>query len=264
MQDTIVVRPRQDPDARLRLICLGFCGGGAGSYMPWADVLPEGVELAAICYPGREGRFAEDCPDNWDELAEDAVAAVLSAADRDYVLFGHSMGGWMAFDVAARIEERGGPLPKALVVSSANAPSRGLTVQDMFPAQRDTDEQIMHWMETFGLLPQHVLDDPDLREMALDLMRADVRIRDTFYYRDGAQVSVPVQVINGDADEVIDPRAAEQWRDLAAGEYRHDVLPGGHFYTPETWGSLPTRIPALYETAPAATAPATAAPALAA
>ncbi|MFJ5548549.1 thioesterase II family protein [Streptomyces sp. NPDC093225] len=246
MQDTIVVRPRKVADARLRLVCLGFCGGGAGSYVPWADVLPEGVELAAICYPGREGRFAEDCAEDWDALAEDAVRAVLSAADTDYVLFGHSMGGWMAFDVAARIEERGGPLPKALVVSSANAPSRGLTVQDMFPAQRDSDEQIMHWMETFGLLPQYVLDDPDLRDMALELMRADVRVRDTFYHREGARVGVPVQVINGDSDEVIDPRAPEQWRRLAAGDYRHDVLPGGHFYTPEIWASLPTRIAALY------------------
>jgi len=245
MRDTIVVRPRRVPGATRTLVCLGFCGGGAGSYLPWAEVMPPGTELVAICYPGREGRFAEDYARDWDELAEDATAAVESAADGPYVLFGHSMGGWMAFDVAARIEERGGPAPAALVVSSANAPSRGLTPQDMFPSQRDTDAELSHWMRTFGLLPEHVLNDPDLQEMATELMRADIRVRDSFYYREGAAVNVPLQVLTGDADRVIDPGTADQWRKLAGGDFTHDVLPGGHFYTPEVWAGLPSRIAAL-------------------
>lgn len=243
--DTVVVRPRRDPEAARTLVCLGYCGGGSASYLPWAPLMPPGTELAAICYPGRDGRFLEDFAEDWDALVEDAVAAVESAADRPYVLFGHSMGGWTAFDVVSRIEERGGPLPEALVVSAANAPSRGLTPQDMFPAQRDTDEELVHWMRTFGLLPAHVLDDPELSEMAIELMRADIRVRDTFRYRDGARVSVPLQVLTGDADPVIEPNTAEQWRVLATGDFRHDVLPGGHFYTPETWAALPSRIAAL-------------------
>jgi surfactin synthase thioesterase subunit len=246
MQDTIVVRPRQNPHATLTLVCLGFCGGGAGPYLPWADALPPEVELAAICYPGRDGRYLDDFAADWNALAEDATSAVLSAADRPYVLFGHSMGGWMAFDVATRVEKRGGPKPAALVVSSANAPSRGLTPRDMFPAQSDTDEQLLDWMRTHGLMPEHVLSDPDLQEMALELMRADIRVRDTFYYTDGARVTVPLQVLTGAADEVIVPNTAEQWRRLALGEYRHDVLPGGHFYTPEIWRRLPGHIAAIH------------------
>jgi surfactin synthase thioesterase subunit len=246
MQDTIVVRPRRNPHATRTLVCLGFCGGGAGPYLSWVDALPPDVELAAICYPGRDGRYLDDFAADWNALAEDATSAVISAAERPYVLFGHSMGGWMAFDVATRIEQRGGPGPQSLVVSSANAPSRGLTPRDMFPAQRDTDEQLLDWMRTHGLMPEHVLSDPDLQEMALELMRADIRVRDTFYYVDGARVTVPLQVLTGAADEVIVSNTAEQWRALAAGEYRHDVLPGGHFYTPEIWRRLPERIAAVH------------------
>ena len=245
MQDTVVVRLRRVPGATRTLICLGFCGGGTGPYLNWTELMPPGTELAAVCYPGREGRFTEDFARDWDELAEDAVAAVESAVDRPYVLFGHSMGGWMAFDVASRIGERGGPAPAARVVSSANAPNRGLTPQDMFPAQQDSDRELMHWMRTFGLVPQHVLEEPELLEMAVQLMRADIAIRDSFYYREGATVTVPLQVLTGKDDQVIDPDTAEQWRKLAAGQFRHDELPGGHFYTPDVWAALPAQIAAL-------------------
>ncbi|MFI7501487.1 thioesterase II family protein [Streptomyces sp. NPDC049687] len=248
MQDTIVVRPERKPDARQILFCLGFCGGGTRVYSEWSGVLSPETELAAICYPGREGRFAEEFAEDWEALVQDSLSAVLSAADRPYVLFGHSLGGWMAFDLAVRIKESGGRAPDAVVVSSANSPLRQLHGHDMWPnspRQDHSDEQLMNWMKTFGILPQYVLDDPDLREMALNLMRADIRVRDSFRYRHGSTVDVPLQLFTGDSDKVIEPNAAGHWRELAAGEFRHDVLPGSHFYTPEVWASIPKRIHAL-------------------
>lgn len=85
MKDTIVVRPRRDPSATKRFICLGFCGGGAGSYVKWADAMPSGMEFAAICYPGREGRFVDDFAGDWDELVDDTLDAVVSAGGRHSV-----------------------------------------------------------------------------------------------------------------------------------------------------------------------------------
>jgi surfactin synthase thioesterase subunit len=244
--ENIVVRPRPNPQARRTLVCLSFCGGGSGGYLQWLDVVAPDVELITICYPGRDGRFIEDFAQNWDELAEDATAAVAVAAQlRPYVLFGHSMGGWMAFDVSSRLRHQGAPLPEALVVSSANAPSRGLTARDMFPAQDDTDDQLLSWVGGNGLMPSYVLEDPELREMAIELMRADIRVRDTFHYSGETGVEMPLQVLTGRADEVIEATAAEQWRALARSSFQHLELPGGHFYTPEIWQALPRYISAL-------------------
>ncbi|WP_377273144.1 thioesterase II family protein [Peterkaempfera sp. SMS 1(5)a] len=248
VRDTTVVRPRRNPGARRILFCLGFCGGGTGAYLPWTAAVPDDTELAAICYPGREGRFTEEFAADWEELVQDSLSAVLSAADRPYVLFGHSLGGWMAFDLAVRIKECGGRAPDSVVVSSANSPRRQLDGHDMWPnspREGHSDAELMGWMQSFGLIPQHALDDPDLREMALDLMRADLHVRDSFTYRAGSALDVPLQLFTGESDEVIEPNTADHWRELARGGFRHDVLPGSHFYTPQVWASLPGMISAL-------------------
>lgn len=238
-KDTVVVRPHPQTDARLTLVCLGFCGGGTGPYLRWTEALPSDVALAAVCYPGREGRFREPPARTWHELAEDTTAAVLDGIEGPYVLFGHSMGAWMAFDVAARIEEAGHPPAQALVVSSANSPVEGVRERDMFPAQHQTDDEVLDWLTVNGLLPDYVLGDPGLREMALDLMRADMRVRDDFRYRPGSRVSAPLQVLTGAEDTTIASDAALAWRALTTGGFRHDVLPGAHFFTPDRWSRLP-------------------------
>ncbi|GAA3169199.1 MULTISPECIES: thioesterase II family protein [Streptomyces] len=240
-RDTTMVPLHRTPDAERTLVGLSFFGGGTAAYRPWTAHLPAGTDLVALCYPGREGRFTEPFARDWADLA-DGVTKALSAADLGpYVLFGHSMSGWLAFDVAARLEKAGARRPDALVLSSCNAPDRGLTDSERFPAQQDDDERLLQWLGTYGLLPPHVRADDELTELALELMRADFAVRDTYVYT-GAEVGVPLQVFSGADDPLIAADAGARWSGLTSGPYRHDVLPGGHFYTPEIWQALPSRI----------------------
>jgi surfactin synthase thioesterase subunit len=74
-------------------------------------------------------------------------------------------------------------------------------IRDTFPARQDTDEELLTWMRTHGLLADYVLDDPDLLEMAVEIMRADIAVRDTFRYNGAAGVTMPLQFLAGADDE---------------------------------------------------------------
>lgn len=230
------------PEATSTLVCLAFCGGGTGAYRPWTDHLKPDSDLALICYPGREGRFSEPFAEDWDALAADTAdavrAAVATAPTTRFRLFGHSMGGWMAFDVAVRLQ-RTGLLPTDLVVSSCNGAHRGVTDIDRFPGGSDSDATLLDWMQVSGSLPAYVAADPDMREMAVELMRADVAVRDAYRPRPCRKVDVPLRVLRGAEDPVIDPDVVAQWSTVTTGPVSSDVLPGGHFYTPEVWRDLP-------------------------
>ncbi|MEO6082564.1 MAG: alpha/beta fold hydrolase [Umezawaea sp.] len=231
-----------ETDARLTLVCLPFCGGGTGPFRAWVDLLPDGVALAALCYPGREGRFLEPFPRDWRELVDDSERTLEALADRPHVLFGHSMGGWLAFDLAARAERRGDKAARGLVVSSCTPPGLGVTARDLVPSQQADDRQLLEWMREHGFMPPHVWDNPPLQDMAVELMRADITVRDSFTGTEGAVLEMPVEVLSGGEDHTMSPDAEQRWRSLASGDFRHQVLPGGHFYTPEVWKGLPSHL----------------------
>lgn len=238
-----VVWPAPRPAAAQALVCFSFCGGGTSPFRPWMKELPEDVDLALVCYPGRERRIAERAAQTWADLMDDALASVRAVAGRPYVLFGHSLGAWVAFEVAAAVERSGGPAPRALVVSASNAPSRAASERRVRPRAGDSDEHLLDWMRRAGQLSELVVADPDLRAMALELFRADKRAAESYEFTPGRKVLAPVQVLCGTDDPHV--RNDDDWPALAAGPYRFDRLPGGHFYTPDVWAALPRQIAAL-------------------
>lgn len=240
-----LIRPNPRPNAARRLVCFSFCGGGTAPFRPWAATVAPDVELVMVCYPGREGRFTEPFAPTWNALAEDAVAALRGLDERPFTLFGHSMGAWLAFDVAVRLAQLGRPQPAAVVASANDAPSRWAAKLTKAPTLADSDEQLLAWMGSVGQLPEIVLTEPDLRRMALDLFRADLRVSDSYRYVPGVRAQVPLHFLHGAEDPDVDEAAAKRWRLLAAAGFTTHELPGGHFYTPETWAALPARVDAL-------------------
>lgn len=211
--------PRPVPGASVRLVCLPHAGGTAGTYRPWLAAAPADVELTLVQYPGREDRIRE-AP--WTDVVAmaTAVADLLADEARPLVLFGHSLGGTIAYEVARRLPRP----PRRLVVSARIAP--------MVPPSRvfhGSDDDLLAQLHRLGGTAAAVLAHPELRDAILPAFRGDLAAADGYVHDPDPVLRSPLHLFLGADDPAVARPDAERWREVAP-TFALRVFPGGHFY----------------------------------
>ncbi|WP_067968112.1 thioesterase II family protein [Nocardiopsis trehalosi] len=222
------------PDAAVRLVCLPHAGGSASWFFPLSRALGGAADVLAVQYPGRQDRQAEPGITDLGELADGVHAALAPWADRPLVLFGHSMGALVAFEVARRLRRSGGGAA-GLVVSGRRAPSLPRAGEDV---HLRGDAGIIAELRRLGGTDGQVLDDPELRPLVLPALRSDYTAVETYAYRPEEPLPCPLTALTGDADPRVTVAEAEAWRDHTTGAFRLVVLEGGHFFPAEHPGAV--------------------------
>jgi pyochelin biosynthesis protein PchC len=214
------------PDAPVRLVCLPHAGGSASFYLPVARALSPGVDVIGAQYPGRQDRRHEPCLQSIAELADGLTEAVLPWCDRPVALFGHSMGATLAYEVARRLEDRGGPVPVRLFVSGRRAPSEDC---DDHIHQRD-DDGILAELRRMSGTHAAILGDEEIMRMAMPAIRADYTAAESYRHDGGPPVHCPMTVLTGDDDARTSVPAARAWRSHTDGDFDFHLYSGGHFF----------------------------------
>lgn len=215
--------------ADVPLVCLPHAGGSASYYRPLADALAAVTDVLPVQYPGRQDRRAEPPVTSITQLADDVLAVLESLPQRRLVLFGHSMGACVAFEVARRIERRSSIELLGLVVSDRTAPPR---LRDRGVHTMDDDGVIAEIRRLNGTDDRLLLDD-DVIRMIMPTIRGDYTAVETYRYVAGPRLRCPVSVLLGESDPQVTLAEAEEWRDHTDGAFTLRSFPGGHFYLAE-------------------------------
>ncbi len=212
------------------VVCLPHAGGAATFYRPLAEHIGGGVEVWAVQYPARQDRFHEPPVRTMDELARSVAAALMIAAEeRRPVLFGHSMGSLLAFEVA-RLLERAGSGVRHLVASGRGAPSVPF-LGDV--ATRDDATVVAELARMEGTDPV-ALENPELLELALPAIRADYAVIESWAPDPAARVTCPITVCVGNQDSLASGPDVARWQEhTSSGTVSVHTFPGGHFYLVE-------------------------------
>lgn len=218
------------------MICFPHSGGSAGEYVRWGDSLPE-IEVLAAQWPGRGSRMSEP---NLDRM-EDLVTAFVDEVDvaPPFVLFGHSMGALVAYEVAQALRARGRPGPALIVASSHRAPRRGGHERRM--SELGDAELIAAVEETYGSLPPEVKREPELLALMVPPLRADFAVLERYVDSGGGPLDCPLLATGGDGDDVA-PAELDEWREATRGPFERATFAGGHFYLREQQDALLARI----------------------
>jgi medium-chain acyl-[acyl-carrier-protein] hydrolase len=223
----IVAKPLPRP--RLRMFCLPHAGGAASIFRLWSDSLPEGVEVCGIQLPGREGRWKEAPVPDLLRLIDCILPAM--PLDVPFVLYGHSMGSILAFELAREFRRRGLQGPLHLLVSGRRAPHLPL---DHPPIAGLSDDQFVAAItRQYNGIPKIIQQDQELLQLFLPMLRADMSVIETYHWQDDDPLDCPLSVFSGIEDRTVAIEQLLAWRALSKGDFRLELLPGDHFF-PQT------------------------------
>ena len=212
------------PEAAMRLYCVPHSGGSAGEYLRWADQLPD-VEVWGLQLPGRGNRIGDTPLTTMSSL----VQAILAEVDfgGPYAFFGHSLGALVAYETALALRHGGLVGPEALLLSAYGAPH----LHRPGPPMHELDgPSLLRAVENeFGPFPDELREDPELFELVLTGLRADLAIVATYQSAPAEPLSCPVVVLGGRDDQDTEPDLAA-WSRYTTCRFDLRMFSGDHFY----------------------------------
>ncbi len=217
-----VVRFAPTASARVRLLCFPHAGGGTSVWRPWSRTpgLPAWIEVAAIQLPGHGSRVGEPLFTENEQLVEALVEALLpSIAEegRALALFGHSLGGLLAFEVARRLCQQHSP-PLVVAIAACRAPQ----LPERSPTMPD-DETLANQLRATDT-PAEALAGK------LALVRAGYAVRLSYHYHPAEPLPCPIIVYGGREDSEVSQAELCGWGEQATERFQLHMFGGGHFF----------------------------------
>ncbi len=217
--------------SRYPLVMLHHSGGTARVFDGLVRALPAWLEPVPLELPGRGRRWREEPVHTAADAVSDLDARLADAGvTGEFAIFGHSMGAYLGLSLAARLEQTPGQARCSVLFASANLGP--LRVQPLFegdPLHAD-DEEVLRVAARFGGPAPQILENAQLREHAVRLLRADFAVCDSFVRTMRRTTTESHLVVCCGTDDLFSDDQLDAWRLSSAAETEIVRFPGGHFY----------------------------------
>lgn len=248
-------QPAPTDAAGLNLFCLPCAGGGASAYAGWQREFDERgarVQVRPVQLPGREERAHEPRFTDLDALVTEMDEQLDEAFSGPYVLYGHSMGAFIAHALTLARQRRGATLPRALVLCSHRAPH--IPPNRILDPAAD-DEKLSASLAELGGIPPELAERRRFRQQFMPLVRDDLELCSGAMKKDEIELlRVPLHLFVGDRDRLVPLHKMAAWSEHGSQGAELRTMPGGHFFVRTQESALLERLATLvsrYDTVPA-------------
>ena len=227
---------KRERRAPLVCLCFPYAGGNGSLFSDWGSLVSGSIDILAVNLPGRAKRFLDPPYLEFGDIIDDLEVAALPLLDREFLLFGHSLGGLIAYELAFRLESKHGFVATHLFVSGTNTPHWPDPPESVI-GRGDYelgDAEFVAKLIELGGAPAELASNLELRDATLPSIRADFRVYDS-YVRSvdpGVRIlSCPIGVFGGRADfRNVPEESLRDWSRYTRSNFSMHLLPGDHFF----------------------------------
>ncbi|WP_121639838.1 thioesterase II family protein [Virgibacillus sp. Bac330] len=216
---------------KFKLFCIPHAGASASVYYKWfRDLDDTMIDLYPLELKGRGARLEEPFYSDFNEMMNDVygmVTNILSTKD-SYMLFGHSMGAYVAFRLESMLERKLGVKAAHVFLSGREAPI--VWGENKRKISHLNNQEFLHEIKSYGGIDENYLHDQDVLDMILPIIRNDFRIIETLDTSDKNKcLQSPITILNGKED-FYNPENIDLWNNYSSASCQFKYYSGGHFY----------------------------------
>jgi len=169
----------------------------------------------------------EPFAESLDALVSQLAAEIPIKLLRPYALFGHSLGGLIAYELAHALVAMGAPAPAALFISATSAP--GWRDEHRYRAIQ-SPAQLKDELRRLNGMPDELLDNAELMDLVLPVLAADFRLCANWVARQRPPLNCALHVFGGKSDPCTTASALAAWQRQTTGTFSMEMFEGDHFY----------------------------------
>jgi surfactin synthase thioesterase subunit/acyl transferase domain-containing protein len=219
------------PDPGPLLLALPYAGASGRGLQSLRGHLPPGFGLAVVDLPGHGLRMGEPCLRDVDAAVTTILEALPTLPTQRLVLFGYSLGGALAYEVACRLTEAGTP-PEALVVCGARAPHTGVGHPPI--TQLPEGVPFLRMAVEMGLAAPEMVEMPELAQWYAGPLQADLTMSERFPFQvRRGRLKTPLCVVGLSEDWLVPEPSLRAWEELVRTPPSHVRIDGGHLAVAE-------------------------------
>lgn len=229
-------------EASIRIVCFHAAGCQPTVFMGWRHHLPANICAVPVVLPMHGSRLLERMPQSFQEIARSILDGCPELFDCPTILFGHSMGAMIAYELACLLQLYGRPA-LALVVSGAQSPDRREVVDRTIGL---TDDEFLDVLRTYGSIGEDLLHNQEFLDYYLPIARTDFALCERYTWQGWPALLLPIHTFNGRGDSHINRDGVEQWSEFTRVSCTHHIFRGGHFYCDENPAEVCAHIESVF------------------
>lgn len=213
--------------SNIKLFCIPYAGGSAAIYNEWKSLLDVFVELIPVELAGRGKRFNSPLYKSIHDAVQDISEQIVPHIGKGmYAVWGHSMGGVIAYELSHFMLQQRHPLPIHSFFSGSTAPN--LRKKDN-PIHQLPEEQFLKEIKEMNGTPREFFQNKELIDLYLPILRNDFMIVEQYKYEVRAdKLNTNFSVLYGSEESF--KNEVKEWSLHTSNRCSFHEFQGGHFF----------------------------------